>query len=107
MLAAFLFAAETSSASALEDLLKYGPLGIFAFLLVTGLLVSKTQFDRVVKDRDEALAYARLLEEKFRNEFIPLVVQSNARNSEVIAALTDFRFFQTRESPRHAAQEGE
>jgi hypothetical protein len=83
-------------------LLTYGPLGIFAVLLVLGRLVTKTELDRANARADRAEAQRDELAQRMVSDLVPLVAEVQRTmvpalkdtadgQRAVIAALTEFR----------------
>jgi len=78
--------------------LAYGPLGIFAVALATGLIVPKSQVDRLITERDEAINHAGVLANDVVTQVAPMLERATktieARESfetEVFEVLVDVR----------------
>lgn len=82
----------------MEELLAYGPLGIFSVALATGLLVPKTSLDRVLHERDEATRQRNDLVADVMERVAPLLEQATrtieargAFETEVYEVMVDVR----------------
>lgn len=70
----------------MEELLAYGPLGIFAVALATGLIVPKSQVDRLITERDEAISQRNDL----ANDVVTQVAPMLERATRTIEARESF-----------------
>lgn len=60
----------------MEELLAYGPLGVFAVAMAAGLLVPKVHLERVLTERDEAISQRNAVVSDVMDRVAPLLEQA-------------------------------
>lgn len=71
-----------------SKLATYGPLGIFAAAL---LWFAWQAYNKVVKDRDDERNYSRGLDEKLREQIMPLLAQVQSATADAVTVITQVR----------------